>query len=132
MVPEIDAASANLRNSLHAHWVLKDSEIDLRALREGAPTNSVRIMGYTLRRTSTHEWTKVPGVTFGISGPTGETTVTSDRQGFYDVSGLPPGTYFVHGTDLKARPYWAHPICIWEHQQYLAAGDIRDCPVTVP
>jgi hypothetical protein len=110
---------------------LKYSEIDLRALREGVPKNSVRIMGYTLQRTSADGWKKVPTVTFGISGPTGETIVTSDQQGLYDISELPPGTYFVHRTDPKAGPYWAHPICIWEGQQYLEAGDIRECPVTV-
>jgi hypothetical protein len=111
---------------------LKDSEIDLRVLREGASKNSVRIMGYTVRRMSTNEWKKVPGVTFGISGPTGETTVTSDQQGFYDIAGLPPGMYFVHRTDPKAVPYGAHPICVWENQQYLKAGDVRECGVTVP
>jgi hypothetical protein len=111
---------------------LKDSEIDLRALREGAPNNSVRIMGYTLQHTSADGWKKVPAVTFGISGPTGDTAVTSDEHGFYDISGLPPGTYYVHRTGPQALPHWAHPICIWEHQQYLAAGDVRECPVTVP
>jgi hypothetical protein len=111
---------------------LKDSEIDLRALREGVPKNSVRIMGYTLQGTSAEGWKKAPGVTFGISGPTGETVVTSDQQGLYDISGLPPGTYFVHRTDPKAGPYWAHPICIWEDRQFLKAGDIRECGVSVP
>ncbi|HXA76840.1 MAG TPA: hypothetical protein VNV41_06865 [Candidatus Acidoferrales bacterium] len=42
------------------------------------------------------------------------------------------GTYFVHRTDPKAVPYWAHPICIWEDRQFLKAGDIRECGVTVP
>ena len=37
---------------------LKYSEVDLRALRDGAPKKSVRIMGYTSRRTSTGEWSR--------------------------------------------------------------------------
>lgn len=108
---------------------LKYSEINLRVLREGAPKNSVRIMGYTFRRTSTDERKEVPGVAVGIYGPTGETIVTSDQNGLYDVSGLPPGSYFVRGTDPKAGPYWASPIC---EREFLKAGDIRECGVTVP
>ena len=64
---------------------LKYSEVDLRALRDGAPKNSVRIMGYTSRRKSTGEWKEVPGTSVGISGPAGETVVTSDQQGLYDI-----------------------------------------------
>jgi hypothetical protein len=111
---------------------LKYSEIDLRALREGPPKNSVRIMGYTFRRTSTNGWEDVPRVRIGITGPSGETVASSDEQGLYDVSGLPPGSYLVHGMDPKAGPYWAHPICIWDGSQSLKSGDIRECGVTVP
>jgi hypothetical protein len=93
---------------------LKYPELDLRALSGGAPKNSVRIMGYTSRRTSTGEWEKVPGTSVGISGPTGETVVVSGQQGLYDISGLPPGAYSVHGMAPKEGPYWAHGICIWD------------------
>ena len=110
---------------------LKYSEVDLRALRDGAPKNSVRIMGYTFRRTSTSGWKDVPGTSVGISGPAGEIIVTSDQQGLYDISGLPPGWYSVHGMDPKEGPYWAHAICTWDGSQSLKSGDIRECGVTV-
>jgi hypothetical protein len=110
---------------------MKYSEVDLRALRDGAPKNGVRLMGYTFRRTSTGEWKDVPGTSVGISGPAGETIVTSDQQGLYDISGLPPGWYFVHGMDPNDGPYWAHPICAWEGSQSLKSGDIRECGVAV-
>jgi hypothetical protein len=111
---------------------LKYAEIDLRALSDGPPKNSVRIMGYTYRRTSSNEWKELPSAKVGISGPAGEIFVTSDTRGFYDISGLPPGAYDVHGTDPQAGPYWAHPICYWEGSQYLKVGDIRECDVYAP
>jgi hypothetical protein len=111
---------------------LKYAEIDLRALSDGPPKNSVRIMGYTYRRTSSNEWKELPSAKVGISGPAGEIFVTSDTWGFYDISGLPPGAYDVHGTDPQAGPYWAHPICYWEGSQYLKVGDIRECDVYAP
>src|SRR3989442_12486009 len=108
-----------------------NSEVELRALRDGAPKNSVRIMGYTFRRTSTSGWKDVPGTSVGISGPAGEIIVTSDQRGLYDISGLPPGWYSVHGMDPKEGPYWAHAICTWDGSQSLKSGDIRECGVTV-
>lgn len=62
-------------------------------------------------------------------GPCGEVLATSNQQGMYDVTGLAPGSYFVHGTDVKAGLYWAHPISVWKS---LESGDIRECEVTVP
>jgi len=112
--------------------LLKYSEIDLRVMREGAPKNGERIMGYTLRRKPNYEWQEVPGVRVSISGPTGETIVTSDQQSLYDIPGLPPGPYVVHGMDQKAGPYWAYPVCLWEGRQSLKSGDVRDCGLTVP
>lgn len=109
--------------------LLKYAEIDLRALRDGPPQNSVRIMGYTLWRTSPSTWGAAPGQKVGITGPSGEILATSDQQGIYDVTGLAPGSYYVHGTDVKAGPNWAHPICFLERLQ---SGDIRECEVTVP
>jgi hypothetical protein len=88
-------------------------------------------MGYTFRHTSTGGWEEVPGVSVGISGRTGETIVTSDEQGLYDISGLPPGSYFVHGMDPKAGLYWAHPVCAWDGSQSLKTGDIREFGVEV-
>jgi hypothetical protein len=49
-------------------------------------------MGYTLLRTSTNRFEVLPGISVGISGPAGERIVTSDQQGLYDISGLPPGS----------------------------------------
>lgn len=108
---------------------IKGAEIDLRALHDGPPQNSVRILGYTLRQKSPSNWEKTPGQKVGITGPSGEILVISDQQGIYDVSGLAPGRYIVHGTDARAGPYWALPICIWDS---LKPGDIRECGVTVP
>jgi hypothetical protein len=107
---------------------LKDADIDLRALSDGPPKNGGRIMGYTYRRTPPSEWKEMPSVKVGINGPTGEIVVTSDPQGFYDISGLPPGVYYVHGMDPQAGPYWAHPVCHWS----LRVGDIRECDVDAP
>jgi hypothetical protein len=110
---------------------LKYSEVDLRGLRDGAPKNSVRIMGYTFYRMPTGGWKRVPGARVDISGPAGETIVTSDQQGLYDVSGLPPGGYIVNGMDSKGEPDRAYPICVWDGSQSLKSGDIRDCGVGV-
>jgi hypothetical protein len=111
---------------------LREAEIDLRALKDGPPKNGVRIMGYTYRRTSANEWKEVPSAKVGINGPAGETVVTTDPHGLYDINGLPPGAYDVHGMDPKAGPYWAHPICFWEGSQSLKVGDVRECNVKVP
>ena len=112
--------------------LLKYSEIDMRVMREGAPKDSVRMMGYTVRRTPDKEWHEAPGASVGISGPAGDTVATSDQQGLYDISGLPPGRYVVHGVDPKAGANWAHPVCIWDGREALKPGDIRECGVTVP
>jgi hypothetical protein len=105
---------------------LKYAEIDLRALSDGPPKNSVRIMGYTYHRTSSTESKEMPSTEVGIRGPTGEIVITSDSQGLYDVSGLPPGVYDIHGMDPQAGPYWAHSVCHW----VLRVGDIRECDVS--
>jgi hypothetical protein len=107
---------------------LKYAEIDLRALRDGPPKNGVRIMGYTYRRTSGGS-EAVPGTSVGITGPTGETIGTSDQQGLYDVTGLPPGSYIVHRTGRQAGSYWGLPICGFASLQ---PGSIRECGVSFP
>jgi hypothetical protein len=89
-------------------------------------------MGYTYRRTSSNEWKELPNTKVGIRGPAGEVVATSDSQGFYDVSGLPPGPYEVGGMDPQAGPYWAIPICSWEGSQSLKVGAIRECDVYAP
>lgn len=111
---------------------LKYAEVDLRALRDGPPKNGIRIIGYTYRRTSTNEWKEASSTNVGISGPAGETVVTSDPQGLYDISGLPPGPYDVHGMDPTVGPYWTHPICHWVGSQSLKTGDVRECIVYAP
>lgn len=111
---------------------LKYADIDLRALADGPPRNGIRIMGYTIQRTSAKEWKEAPGVKVGINGPRGETTITSDQNGIYDISGLPAGPYSVHGTDPTAGPYWAHPVCTWDGRQSLKDGDVRECDITLP
>jgi hypothetical protein len=111
---------------------LKYAEVDLRVLKDGPPKNGVRIIGYTYRHTSANEWKEVPGTKVGIDGPAGETIVTSDPQGIYDVNGLPAGAYDVHGMAAETGPHWAHPICYWMGSQSLKAGDARECNVFVP
>lgn len=111
---------------------LKYAEVDLRVLKDGPPKNGVRIIGYTYRRTSANGWKEVPSTKVGISGPAGETVVTSDPQGLYDVIGLPPGGYDVHGMAPETGPYWAHPICYWLGSQSLKTGDVRECNVYAP
>jgi hypothetical protein len=110
---------------------LKYAEVDLRVLRDGPPKNGVRITGYTYRRTSANEWKEVPNTQVGISGPSGETIVTSDSKGLFDISGLPPGAYDVHWMAPKAGPY-PHPTCYWMGSQSLKTGDVRECNVYVP
>ena len=107
---------------------LKDSEIDLRVLREGAPKNSIRIMGYTFRQTS-GQWPDRPKKDkVGITTPSGEMVISSDEQGLYDLVGLPSGFYAVHEVDPETGPYLSYPICEWN----LKAGDVRECDVHVP
>jgi hypothetical protein len=111
---------------------LKYAEVDLRALRDGPPKNGIRITGYTYRRISANVWKDVPNTQVGISGPSGETVVTSDPNGLFDIGGLPPGAYDVHRIARKTGPYSALPICSWEGFQSLKAGDVRECDVYIP
>src|SRR5579863_997075 len=74
---------------------VSDAEVDLRVLRDGPPRSGVRIIGRSLRLSSGGRYRPDAGVTVKITGPEGEVSAISDRQGIYDVHGLSPGHYSV-------------------------------------
>ena len=106
---------------------LKYADVDLRALREGVPENSVRIMGHTVRYGKNYDSERIPGVNVFILGPGGKTIATSDHDGLFDVTGLPPGAYYIDGTVPNTSR--GFPVCYWDGSRSLKAGDVRECEV---
>jgi hypothetical protein len=72
--------------------LLKDATVDLRVLHDGPPRNGVRIIGKVMHD---RPWNEAPGVKVLITGPHGTTTTETDKEGIYDVMGLPAGPYTI-------------------------------------
>jgi hypothetical protein len=82
---------------------LPDAGIALRLLKSTFPKNDVRIIGRVdrwqerrpLRPFEPPRYVLVQGAEAAITGPTGTTIATTDKDGIYDMGGLPPGNYSV-------------------------------------
>jgi len=109
--------------------LLRNAQIDLRLVHDGPPKDGVRIIGKTERYvwSSVPHSEKLPGTTVIITGPAGTFTATSDSEGIYDVSGLPPGSYTIQSKAYKpeAGDYSA---C---GPQKLALGSIGGCTLAL-
>jgi hypothetical protein len=73
--------------------------LELHVLHEARPANGPRIVGYARKFQSSNGWTPpMPNMPLAdaevsLTGPAGTTTVTTDKDGIYEVDGLPPDDY---------------------------------------
>ena len=68
------------------------AKADLRVLNDGPPRSGVRVVGWVYRDPDRQS---AAGAPVHITDPGGSTSVTTDLQGVYDRTGLPPGHYKV-------------------------------------
>jgi hypothetical protein len=108
---------------------LKDAKVELRLLRDSPHWSGVRIIGRAVERA--HGEPPIPGAKVIITGPSGDVTVTTDADGIYDISGLPPGHYSVH-TSTYDEIFREYPSCHegWQ-QPALQAGDVWGCTLRI-
>jgi hypothetical protein len=68
------------------------AEVAIRILRDGPPKSGARLIGrvYTDLRTDRRP---VPRVGISVEGPSDSFVLSTDADGIYDVTGLPPGRY---------------------------------------
>ena len=105
---------------------LKDAEVNLRVLRERSPRSGVRIIG-SVTEYNGKKRDGAPGKNVVITGPRGPVTVTTDSQGIYDLSGLPPGHYDIHAETRGASPW--HTQC--SNGEELKSGDVGGCALDI-
>lgn len=77
---------------------LEDAAVPLRILRDRAPSDGVRVVGrvYVGRLSDPmHQRAPSSGIRVLVKGPSGETIVTTDAEGIFDVRGLAKGEYTV-------------------------------------
>jgi hypothetical protein len=79
--------------------LLEDAKVDLRILRDGPPHEGVRIIG----QVEHFNRKNVPGLQVTIASPAVTTTVVTDQNGIYDLSGLPPGHYAITANAKPVR-----------------------------
>ena len=113
--------------------LLREAEIDLRVIRDGAPKNGARILGHTI--TGYFGTPKpVPGVKVIFRGPSDWLTTKSDKDGLFDLSGVPPGEYdpsVDYETDGRTRSVLGPDCFALSRMRYLKPGDVRDCTVWI-
>jgi hypothetical protein len=111
---------------------LNNAEVELRVLQDGPPKDGVRIIGRVMRYTHTpySRQQTVPGVNVMIAGPTASVTVTTDQNGIYDATGLPPGRYSIH-TDSYSENWHGYPSCGLPENPTLNSGDVWGCTVRI-
>jgi hypothetical protein len=113
----------------NASLPLVDAQVDLRVLRDRSSHGAtVRIIG-SVTRYAGHKRQAVPGRTVVIDGPTGAFTLTTDTEGIYDATGLPPGHYKVHVEPRGTKPVW-HTQCGSTGYE-LKSGDVGGCALDV-
>lgn len=98
--------------------LLQDAEIDLRVLHDGPPRKGGRVLGRASRVIGERS-EPATGVSVEIRGRAGKYVGVTDKRGYYDISGIPPGEYAV------TNPEGRHPQC------YLSIrdGDVQECTV---
>ncbi len=79
---------------------LENSAVELQILRDGPPKDGVRLIGQIYRKSGDLR-IPVPGVSVFVTGPSGSFGLVTDAQGFYDITGLPPGQYTINPTGIK-------------------------------
>jgi hypothetical protein len=104
---------------------------DMRVLHNGPPRTGVRIIGTVIH---THSKPNAPreamGMEVTITGPTGPIKIKTDKQGIYDVSGLPPGAYSAVVTEEGAILRGDNN-CRTYPDQDLKSGDIWGCRLLI-
>jgi hypothetical protein len=106
---------------------LKDAEADLRILRDRSPRSGVRIIG-SVTRYDGKEREADPGRNVVIAGPLGTVTITTDKQGIYDLTGLPPGRYEVHAATRSSQS-WRNQCGSGAYE--LKSGDVGGCAMDI-
>jgi hypothetical protein len=139
---EVYFVSGRLSSGLLTRWIfpvinmhcsrsdlIQYAGVDLRVLRGGVPKPGVRLIGKAVRRGNYHE--VIPGVKVEISGPSGTVLTQTDRQGIYDVAGLPPGHYRIRA-DVYSNAFRAYPSCPdFIAVQHLQSGDVWGCTLKI-
>ena len=99
---------------------VKRAEAQLRVLREGNPTNGVRIIGNVFGPRESH-------VEVIVSGPQGELRTFTDDTGVYDVGGLPAGRYRIRLNAVDSRYQQTDQGCITEDGKMVVNGQVWGC-----
>jgi hypothetical protein len=112
-----------------ASQLLRDAKVELRVLRDSPHWDGVRIIGKAIAPSLRYE--PVPGLKVIIAGPAGTVSTTTDRDGIYDLSGLPPGRYTVRA-DVYDPVYREYPRCrSYQEGKNLGAGDVWGCTLLI-
>lgn len=108
---------------------IEDAPVDLRVLRDRASQGAaVRIIGSVVRYRG-HTREGVPGRAVMVDGPAATLTLTTDTDGIYDVTGLPPGRYEIYLQARGSKPAW-HTQC-GKTGYELKPGDVGGCELDV-
>ena len=111
-------------NSCGRSNLLSHAELELRLLRDGQSKRGARVIGYVERGDGMNS-EKVAAIKMTLSGPSGDTTRTSDAQGIFDFPGLPPGNYTLHPELPTPTRLQNSGSCFSSFQ--LAPGEIYQC-----
>ena len=103
--------------------LLEDAKVDLRVLRDGPPHKGVRIIGRVMHYNG-KDATSIP-VT--VSGTAVTTIFSTDQDGIYDLSGLPPGHYAVTANAKPVRIGRNH--C--ESYEDMKPGEVWGCNLQI-
>jgi len=94
---------------------LVDATLELRAAREGRPTNGATILGRVILFEGNSDWMHAkPSVVYAgakvrLTASSGTRTATTDRQGVYEFSGLPSEDYSVTLDLPETQTVYAQP-----------------------
>lgn len=109
--------------------LIEDAQVELRLLRESPRWEGVRIIGKVMDR---RPWRSIAGMNVLITGPSGTTVATTDKDGIYDVSGLPSGHYSVRSDVPPDKNYHEFSHCRENREPAeLKAGDVWGCTLLV-
>jgi hypothetical protein len=104
--------------------LLKDAKVDLRLVHDGPPRTGVRIIGQVQH----YNTTEAPGIQVVIASPSVTTTVITDQDGIYDLSGLPPGHYAIAANARPKRVGRNRCAMVYDD---LKAGEVWGCTLQI-